>query len=379
MPRFTLSQMLMGVALVAIGLLFTQAEGCGSRFAMIESMAFSSDDSRILVTKLTARDAQTPGKGYMADIARWVSWLDARNGYGLGVVRHDFAGGNRGPAFHMWWVGRATAICIPPNDQVAVLELGGGQVTCDVENKKPTAAPGHTGTNMVVSKSGRFIAASGNWEVSVLDTAANSLVMRVPSEDLPFLQGSLMAFSPDEQRLAVVSREGTCVWEIATSSKVATIVDKYEGSINSIVMAGETVVLGCDGCLLRYDTAGNLVKRLSDKGSGVCAISDDGRWLAVSGYQKVSVFDLSTNQLLREISLGEYAPSLALNSDGSKVAIGDRSGGVSMFDTKSGNRLWYVYPPGRYRWPWTVPLMFLAGWILIAWRLSKRRPTKDAA
>ena len=70
MSRFTLTQLFMGTALVAILLVFTQTEGCGRSFTLVECVSFSTDGSRIAVSKLNARDAQTPGKLYMTDVRR---------------------------------------------------------------------------------------------------------------------------------------------------------------------------------------------------------------------------------------------------------------------------------------------------------------------
>ena len=127
MPRFSLSQLLMGTALIAILLILPQTEGCGTRYAMVETLSFSSDGTRILTTKLTARNSRTSGKFYKSNVARTVSWIDASTGASRGVVHQDFEPGNCGPAFGMWRVGRRSALCNPSNDQVAFSAFRGGR------------------------------------------------------------------------------------------------------------------------------------------------------------------------------------------------------------------------------------------------------------
>src|SRR5262249_52120795 len=128
MSRFTATRFLMGAALVVILLGFIPAEGWGTRYQMIEGITFSSDNSRILVTKLAARDACVSGKFYKADVSRTISWLDAATGKDRGVILRDFKPGNCGPAFQLWRMGRTSAVCNPINDEVSVTTFGGGNV-----------------------------------------------------------------------------------------------------------------------------------------------------------------------------------------------------------------------------------------------------------
>jgi WD40 repeat protein len=224
MPRFTLSQLLMGVAFVAIVLGFTHTEGCGRRFSMIESLSFSSDDSAIAVAKLSARDAQTPWKLYIADVSRTISWLDAATGKSRGQIHQDFRPGNCGPAFALWRVGRTSALCNPSNDQVAMSAFGGGDITRNAGTSEPTVVSlQHPACNIAFSKSGRFLAASGGEQVTVLDTLSDTVVMRIQARDLPFLGASLMSFTNDDSPIALGGDSGVHIWEIATSTQRSTV------------------------------------------------------------------------------------------------------------------------------------------------------------
>ncbi len=171
MLRFTLKQLFMGTALIGVILSFTQAEGRGTRYARIESLSFTSDDARILVSKLTGRDARRPLKHYKADLARTVSLVDAQAGINCGVIHQSFKPGNCGPTFQFWWMGRTSALCNSTNDRIAMSAFGGGEITCDVGTAKPTVLSLQLpACNIVYSKSGRFLAASSSNEVAVFDT-----------------------------------------------------------------------------------------------------------------------------------------------------------------------------------------------------------------
>jgi WD40 repeat protein len=343
---------------------------------MIETLSFSSDDSRIAVTKLNARDARIPGKIYKADVSRTVSWLDAATGASRGLIHQDFKPGKYGPAFHLWRVGRASAICNPSNDQIAISAFGGGEVIRNVDTAKPTVVSlMHPACNIAYSNSGRLLAASGRYQLTVLDTASDTVVMRVQTDDHPFLGASLMSFTTDDARIIVCGDRGVHVWDIATAKQRSTIIQGREPWIEFIAAApNDNVVVGADGWVRRYDFDGNVVAALDNRGADVCAISSDGNRLAISGGDELTIHDLDSNKVLRSLSV-PWVTALALSSSGDQLAVGDYDGRVTLIDTRTGKRRWVSNPPGRYRCPWTLPGAFLVAWICVAWRLFGRRST----
>ena len=96
------------------------------RYTLIETISFSSDSSRIVATRLTARDARTPLKFYKSNVARTLSWMDSATGEKLGVIHQDFKPGNSGTAFRHWRVGRTSVVCNPVDDRIAFSAFGGG-------------------------------------------------------------------------------------------------------------------------------------------------------------------------------------------------------------------------------------------------------------
>jgi len=371
----------MGMALVAIVLVFTQSEGCGRRYAFIESISFSSDGSRIAVSKLNARDARTPGKGCKADISRTLSVLASSNGSLDRLLHQDFEPGNRGPAFGLWWVGRTSAVFNPMNDHVVAVDFDGGNLTQydpDRRTKPIVTQLPNPATNISLSKSGRLIAVSSWDELSIYETTTGKSVMRVQGDDffLPFLGAALLAFSEDETRIVMASVAGIRVWEVASGTRSSTVVQGSEPGIRTIAIAPDDTVLVCsDAGVRRYDFSGNLVSTLADsKGCYAVCISKDGQNAALIDDGSVVVYGLESGAIVNSVRFNS-ATTLAFSPDGYALAVGDGDGRVSLIDVRTGNCQWSSSPPGRYRCPWTLPACFLAVWGYIAWRLSQNART----
>lgn len=372
MPRFSVMQLLMGMALIAILIVFTQAEGCGARLSMIESLSFSSDDSRILVTKLTARDAQTQGKAYKSNVARTVSWLDASTGEVRGVIHRDFKPGNSGPAFQYWWMGRTSVICNPGNNQVAFCAFGGGNLTCGVDHSTSKSIPlPDPALNLAISRSGRLLASSGPSQLTVLDTSTNKITMQTQIDELPFLFAALMSFHVDESRLIMVDHSGASIWDTTTGLQIATMPIGREWMLRGIaVMPDDSVIICSDTWIKRYDLSGKLLNKIDHGGRG-CVASHIKNTLVISNDDTITLCDVTSGEIIRTLPISGAA-SLALSADDQLLAIGDYDGRVSLVNLSNGERRWVANPPGQHRWPWTIPIAALLAWCWSAYRLANR-------
>ena len=373
MPRFTLLQLFMGMAFIAIIAVFTQTQGCGTHYAMIEAISFSSDDSRITVATLNGRDARTPGKLYMADLSRTISWLNVSTGHDCRIVHEDFSAGNRGPAFRFWRLGRTSALCNPSTDHIAMSAFGGGDVTLDADSGKPVViALRRPAFNIAYSKSGRYLAASGMDELTVLDTYTGAVAMQVETRDEPFLSASQMSFSDCGTHVVVAGSWGVHVWDVPTSTRLSAIFDGPEPRVNDISVAPDDTVIVCsDDWIRRYTFAGELLTTLGHTGAYLCCVSADGQTLAVGSEGQLATYDVGHSRLIRTLPF-DGATALAVSSDGNHIAVGDYRGNVTLVDVKTGKRQWIAHLPSRYRWPWTWPAAFLVGWVCVAWRLWRR-------
>jgi len=372
MPRFSITQLLMGTALIAILLVLTQAEGCGTRFSMIETLSFSSDGSRILVTKLTARDAQTPMKLYKSNVARTISWLDSSSGLDRGVIHQDFKPGNSGPAFRHWWVGRTSVICDPSNDRIAFSAFGGGDVTYGVDQASPVTIPlTQPAANLAISKSGRFLAASGMFQLTVTDTSTSKTLLQAQAGALPFLGALLMSFNGDESRLITVG-DSVHIWDITTASQPTTLQTDTESLVRAIaLLPDDSLVLCSNSWIKRYDLSGKLLTTIDDHGGYVCVASQTRGTVVISNGDTVTVCD-ATNGTIKQTLPLSGAISLALSPNDELLAIGDYNGRVALYNLPNGDRQWLANAPGRHRWPWPIPAAALCAWCWIAWRLASR-------
>ena len=350
MTRSKFTNFVMILTLIATCLVFTQIEGCGRRETMIETLSFSSDDSRICVTKLNAQDAQTPMKHYKQNVSRTISWLNAADAKSGGILHQDFKPGNCGPAFGLWWVGRTSVVCNPANGQLAAADFGGGDFTIDVGAERPVVVTlKQPVSNLAFSKSGRFLAASGISEITVWDNKINAAAMRVDQDNFGFLNAALMAFTDDDTRIVAAGFQGVHVWDIATAMKVSTIIHGSKPSVSAIVVAPDDTLVVCSSQgVQRYDFAGNVVKSFSGRIGCLCAISATGQHLAVGGHDEITVFDLLSNEAVRTIPY-EGATALALSSHGDELAVGNSEGRVTLIDTLTGHRRWDNSPAARYR------------------------------
>ena len=330
MPRFSLTQLLMGTALIAILLVFTQTEGCGTRYTLIETISFSSDGSRIVATHLTARDARTPMKRYKSNVARTISWLDSTTGANRGIIHQDFKPGNSGPAFRHWRVGRNSVVCNPADSRIAFSAFGGGDVTYGADHtSRTTFALTHPAANLAISHSGRLLATSGNYGLTVVDISTQKPVMTAQTGDMPFLGASLMAFTNDDSRLATAGDSGVVVWDTAAGTRTSQILVDSEPWIEAIaVMPDDSVVICTDASVNRYDLSGKLLNTIAVTGGYVCAAPNNTDTLAVSDGHTVMLYSITNGETLRTLPLSG-AMSLAFSPNDNHLLAGTYDGNVA--------------------------------------------------
>ncbi len=202
--------------------------------------------------------------------------------------------------------------------------------------------------------------------------------MRVRASGLPFLGASLMSFTNDDLHIVIAGESGVQLWDIGTSTQLCAVVQGLEASINAVAVASDQDLVVCsDTWVRRHDFTGRVTATLAESGAHLCCVACDGSTLAICHDEEVILYDLNSNKVLRSL-LFRAATALALSSGGDRLAVGDYAGRVAIFDTASGERRWYCDPPGRYRWPWTLPAAALVAWIFVAWLLSRPRAFRQS-
>ena len=352
----------MGMALVAVLLLFTQTEGCGTPYATVETVSFSADGSQIVAAKLTGRDAQVPMKRYVSDVVRTISSVNASNGNSGGILYRDFSPEIFGTASSFWMIGRNSVCCDPTSNKTLFYSTKTGVARTD----GITLPLQHPATNIAISQSGRYLAVSGGYQLTVFDCHTNTIAMQAQTKDMPFLDASHLAFNENETQLISGGWAAVKFWEISTGVNSSTVLQDDESWGNSLVAASNNTLIVCsyEG-IHRYDFTGKKIASLDDAIGNLCCVSADGKLLAVATDSSCVIYDLELNSKLNEITT-RGATALSLSPTGNNLVVGDNDGYVTLFDTETGKLLWRITPSGRNRLPWGIPNLFLVAWALVA-------------
>lgn len=213
--------------------------------------------------------------------------------------------------------------------------------------------------------------------MTVIDMSDNTAAIPFQANDLSFLGASLMSFTNDETRIVLAGNYGVQIREIATTRLCSTVFAGFEPMVNAVaVVSNDDIIICSDEWVRRYDLTGQLVATLAKRRGYLCSVSRDGTRLAVATDDQLTIYDLHSNKALRSLP-SHGTTALALSSRGDALAVGDYHGCVALIDTATGAQRWHSEPPGRYRWPWTLPAAFLIAWAYAAWRLSRRHKLVD--
>src|ERR1700751_5336357 len=94
--RFSLRSLMLGTALVVIGLSFLRSEGCSGRWQTVTNLAYSPDGTMLAVCSYECGDANVSMKAYVADMDRFITVYRIASGREE-IVQRDFRGGDLGP------------------------------------------------------------------------------------------------------------------------------------------------------------------------------------------------------------------------------------------------------------------------------------------
>ncbi len=348
MSRFLTVSVIVTITVIAIVVGVSQFRGCDSRFLMIDSLAFTPDDSLVTVAKVAVEDDQTAFKRYFINPVRTVSQLAVINGTLQTILQEDFEPGTQGILRRWSYPGRMSVCTSPASGLVAVTAFDGNEVTYGAGrwNSKVIHLE-HGPHNITFSSSGRYLAASGNCEVSILDTSTGKIVTRIalPEGDPPFIEASFISFADDEIRIVIASAQDVSMWNILTGTKEATIVDGGAHGFYAMAVApNDTLVLCTYDGVKRYDFTGRIVATLGQAPRKLCCLSADRSRLAVYGHPHLEVYNLKSNVLQMTFAKRDVT-AIALSSDGSQMAVGDELGQVSLLNLKDGTRKWRSSPP----------------------------------
>jgi WD40 repeat protein len=155
-----------------------------------------------------------------------------------------------------------------------------------------------------------------------------------------------------------------CEGDLTASKFEPKTLYKHESYVNSLTLAGKTLVSGgYDGKLIWWDTQANKeirkvdahskwIRRVisSPDGQFVCSIADDmlGKvWEASTGKL---VRTLQGHELETPNNFGSMLYAVAYSADGKRIATGDKVGKVFVWDSQTGKQLAVLEAPVMYTW-----------------------------
>lgn len=387
--QISLRQLFMLIAAISLLLCLTQAEGCGARVQRIDSISFSPDGKLIALARFDARDARTPGKGYLRDVSRTISVVDATSGRQIKRVQQDVRKGNCGPAFGLFEFAHGD-LAFVDNDRLLIKQFGRGPVD---EYKLATASRTQfikaEVSELAVSADGSAVAVAVHEEVRVVPLAQDQASHVFPNKYFSPFSPSFAITSEDG--LVTKTANGCSLWNL-DSGTVEQLNEIAKHRIYNIAVWEENRLMAFSD----FDNSLYFANRAKSEepttlASGILrhtfAKRPDSNLLAyvtrsAVEYTLVLQDPVKGNSRKFPLQLGTVIKagptSMKFSRDGSTIAMGDSRGQLQLIDVESGRRLWTTKTAGRHRLPWTVPVILL---VLLAWLNVRNRSssTEDNA
>ncbi|MEI8379056.1 MAG: WD40 repeat domain-containing protein [Planctomycetota bacterium] len=231
--------------------------------------------------------------------ATGISWMPIGHRF---VTSH--AAGNRWAGLRMWTIGRDRPVSLTRSD------------------------PGYL--TVICAPAGEHIAARTEKEEIVLFDSNGKEEFRFPfsGKQRSFNVARVMDFSPDCQRLAVVSDVGIDIYDLTRQARTSTIATTSK-SINCVryLPDGTSVAIATDrgSRIVPVESGDAHEKVFGNEFVENVAVSSDGRWLVNAAYVGPgTIWDLNTGKSTCDLHPGETNGGIAFALDNSELAISTR-------------------------------------------------------
>jgi WD40 repeat protein len=175
--------------------------------------------------------------------------------------------------------------------------------------------------NITFSPDAKFLGISTEGkEIALYDNSVNSILSK---GTWPSLLKSI-AFTPDNQRFLASDGTGTVqAWDVPAMQAIEAAGKSYPQA-SSVSSSSAFLALGTQDEINILDTSGNMLPVGAPGENTLLALSDDGTWLAAADSSgNIQLWKHQGGEFTSMSSLlREQAESLALNADGSLLAVG---------------------------------------------------------
>jgi WD40 repeat protein len=358
--RFSLRQLLVGMAMFAVtfSVIWWLAQPHWGRiYNNVNLVAFSPDGKQLAISHYSARDANVPLKGYVANESITVALIDTATLANAATVKHEFRKGNQGPGLHHW---RYTSLAFDPAyNFLYFTDWQTGQLQAwDVANKCLVIG-GRFGAGQIDFK----ISPDGKW---VGTTGLRGVMIRNSDTSQPDFTKSewtcVRTFSPDSKLVAIDTRNGIQVWDLGSQKLIRTFHPNHD-VLDAVTCAAispdaDTIAFRCQEGLRLYSlrtgeehellpeffeitrTGGGWgIKTRGGQATYGVAFSPDGKLFSAWGAYGTKFFNMSTGYKLQRESSETSTIWLAFAPDGKTYATGHNTGKVAISDTATGKEL----------------------------------------
>lgn len=199
--------------------------------------------------------------------------------------------------------------------------------------------------NGVFSPDGRMFAVFNENNVDLFTTPDIKLAHRFPMQvsDNTYAYGVNPAFSSDGKMLAVGSKIGITIFDIEAGKQIKTMSLGFQSGPRLKFLPDDNFLIAADGVAKStkvFDLSkGEVVRNFEGQGTSF-AVSEDGKILAASDWQRIVLSELSTGKTILTIKTEEYnsISRMSFNRDGSVLAVGDAKG-ITLYRTATGQKI----------------------------------------
>jgi WD40 repeat protein len=344
---------------------------------LICDLEFSSDGKQLLITRYDARAVDLPHMTCFDLLCRTISVVDVATGRVKDVVERVVPP-NRGlVVLSNFWA--RDAAFTEEDRAVLVRDFSDRKLKqYDLrtrEWKEPLVGSVQNVRDLAVSCDQQVLATTDNGDdVFTWDLKSGKQLSHImPGSGLGRHGGPLIDLSADGKYVATSGTAGAEIWKASDGTTVTPA-----GSMPVLVFAigfspvEHTLVMWRDTGIWLYDVDRKSTRKLCEPMYQV-VFSSDGRKVAAKNRDEVVLLDGLTGKAISRIpSPSQYVNSIAISPDGSRVAIADHEGGLTMWSPGSTSR--QIAVPGRkegHTWP--MPFAALVIWAGVCWFIWSRR------